>query len=202
MCLSCLFSKQSISLILFALIFVSTIFQKIINPPSPQPTPSTEKIISASPSAQLVKVKRVIDGDTIEIESGQKIRYIGIDAPELHDPRKPVECFAREAFEKNKQLVEEKSVRLEKDVSEADKYGRLLRYVFVKNEATNSGEIFINEYLVANGYALTSTFPPDVKYALILKEAQEKARENNLGLWQRCQKKFKVIKNSKNTQRS
>src|SRR4030042_2567140 len=78
-----------------------------------------------------ILVTRVIDGDTIEIEGGQKVRYIGIDTPEKVDPRPSVQCYGKEAAAKNKELVEGKRVRLEKDVSETDKYGRLLRYVFV-----------------------------------------------------------------------
>lgn len=184
MCLSCLFSDKAIAIGLFLLIFISSLFQKI-NPLSfSQPTPTLAPTPIASPSAQLtgeVKVIRVIDGDTIEIETGKKVRYIGIDAPELGGKRKPVECFAREAFEKNKQLVEGKTVRLEKDVSQTDKYGRLLRYVFVD-------DLFVNQYLVAQGYAFASTFPPDVKYSQLFKEAQRQAQEKNLGLWQKCQK--------------
>src|SRR3990167_3408922 len=78
-----------------------------------------------------VLVTRVIDGDTIEIEGGQKVRYIGIDTPETVDPRKPVQCFGVEASNKNKELVSGKRDRLEKDVSETDKYGRLLRYIYI-----------------------------------------------------------------------
>lgn len=127
-----------------------------------------------------VLVARVIDGDTIEIEGGQKVRYIGIDTPETVDPRKPVQCFAIEATKKNKELVEGKRVRLEKDISETDKYGRLLRYVYVDG-------IFVNDYLVRQGYAYASTFPPDVKYSEQFLAAQKEARENNRGLWKECQ---------------
>ncbi|HUV42996.1 MAG TPA: thermonuclease family protein [Patescibacteria group bacterium] len=123
-----------------------------------------------------VLVARVIDGDTIEIEGGQKVRYIGIDAPESVDPNEPVGCYAQEASEKNKELVLNKKVRLEKDVSEMDRYGRLLRYVWV-------GDLLVNEYLVREGYAQSSTYPPDVKYQDKFIEAQKKAREEEKGLW-------------------
>ena len=72
-----------------------------------------------------------MDGDTIIIEEGQKVCYIGIDTPESVHPSKPVECFGKEASNKNKELVEGKRVRLETDVSDTDRYGRLLRYVWV-----------------------------------------------------------------------
>ena len=124
-------------------------------------------------------VTRVIDGDTIEIEGGKKVRYIGIDTPETVDPRKPVQCFGVEAFNKNKELVERKRIRLEKDISETDKYGRLLRYVYVDG-------IFVNDYLVRQGYAYAYTYPPDVKYSEQFIQAQKEARENNRGLWKDC----------------
>jgi len=124
-------------------------------------------------------VTRVIDGDTIEIEGGKKVRYIGIDTPETVDPRKPVQCFGVEAFNKNKELVERKRIRLEKDISETDKYGRLLRYVYVDG-------IFVNDYLVRQGYAYAYTYPPDVKYSEQFIQAQKEARENNRGLWKAC----------------
>ena len=125
-------------------------------------------------------VIRVVDGDTIEIEGGQKVRYIGIDTPETVHPSKPVECFGQEASAKNKELVEGKRVRLEKDISETDKYGRLLRYIWL-------GDIFVNDFLVRQGYATSSTYPPDVKYQDQFREAEREARENNRGLWNACQ---------------
>lgn len=125
---------------------------------------------------QTVKVTKVIDGDTIEIEGGQRVRYIGIDTPETVDPRKAVQCFGKEASSKNKELVAEKQIRLEKDISETDKYGRLLRYIYV-------GDIFVNDYLVRQGYAHASSYPPDIKYQDQFTQAQSEARSNNRGLW-------------------
>lgn len=127
----------------------------------------------------LFLVTRVVDGDTVELENGQKVRYIGVDTPESVDPRKPVQCFGKEASVKNEELVLNKRVRLEKDVSETDKYGRLLRYVYV-------GDTFINLELVKQGYASAATFPPDVNYSGVFKEAEKEARENGRGLWGKC----------------
>jgi len=127
----------------------------------------------------LVKVIKVIDGDTIEIEGGKKVRYIGINTPETVDKRKAVECFGIEASKENKKLIEGKTIRLEKDISETDKYGRLLRYVYIN-------DIFVNLELVKNGYAYSSTFPPDVKYQTQLDKAEKEARKNKLGLWDVC----------------
>lgn len=131
------------------------------------------------PTAETFKVTRVIDGDTIEIEGGERVRYIGIDTPETVDPRKPVQCFGIEASKKNKELVEGKTVRLEKDVTDKDKYGRLLRYVWVDS-------LFVNLELVKQGFAFSYTYPPDVKHQAEILAAEAEAREANRGLWTVC----------------
>jgi len=139
-------------------------------------------VVVAKPAVskrEMGEVKRVIDGDTIELTDGRRVRYIGINTPEMSDPRKKVECFGREAKEKNKELVEGKIVELEKDISEKDIYGRYLRYVYVNG-------IFINEYLVEQGFANTMTIPPDVKYQKLFLEKEKQAREEKRGLWGKC----------------
>jgi micrococcal nuclease len=127
----------------------------------------------------LAKVTRVVDGDTIEIEGGERVRYIGIDTPETVDPRKPVQCFGVEASNKNKELVEGKEVRLEKDITDRDKYNRLLRYVYV-------GDNFVNLELVKQGFAYSYSYPPDIKYQDQFLKAQQEAREAKRGLWNAC----------------
>lgn len=124
-------------------------------------------------------VTRVIDGDTIEIAGGERVRYLGIDTPETVDPKRPLQCFGREASQKNKELVEGKYVRLEKDISEADKYGRLLRYVYVDDK-------FVNFELVKDGFAHILTIPPDVKHQEKFLAAEREAREAKRGLWGTC----------------
>ncbi len=146
--------------------------------------PTTGSVKSVA--TQNVVVKRVIDGDTIQINTGQKVRYIGIDTPEIHDPKKPKQCFGEEASKKNKELIEGKQIRMEKDVSETDRYGRLLRYVYVVNLASPSAELFVNEYLVKEGYAYAATFPPDVKYSKHFSELQNEAMREKKGLWSSC----------------
>jgi len=140
---------------------------------SGQPTESIEK------QELLFKVIKVIDGDTIKLENGEAVRYIGIDTPETVHPSEPVQCFGKEASDKNKELVEGKLVKFEKDITDRDKYGRLLRYVWV-------GDLFVNDYLVREGYAYVYTYPPDVKYSEQFVWAQQEARENNRGLWAGC----------------
>jgi len=130
------------------------------------------------------RVVHVVDGDTIDVQLGGRrvrVRYIGINAPESADPRRPVECFGREAAAKNKELVDGKVVRLERDVSETDRYGRLLRYVYV-------GELFVNAELVRLGYAQAVTYPPDVKYQELFLTLEREAREAGRGLWGACRR--------------
>jgi micrococcal nuclease len=146
---------------------------------STSPTPQVAG--ESTDSKDTFLVTKVIDGDTIELENGQKVRYIGIDTPETVDPRRPVGCFGKEASDKNKELVLNKKVQLIKDVSETDKYGRLLRYVYVN-------DIFVNNTLVREGFANASTYPPDVKFAQQFKKAEEEARNQGKGLWGSCNK--------------
>ena len=133
---------------------------------------------------QKVLVTEVVDGDTIEIEGGQRIRLIGIDTPETKDPRRPVGCFGKEASNKVKELLSGREVYLEKDVSETDKYKRLLRYVYLPIEDGNL--LFVNDYLVREGFAKALTYPPDVKYNEQFRQAERQAREQKRGLWKKC----------------
>jgi micrococcal nuclease len=137
--------------------------------------PATE-----TPDGLAVQVVDVVDGDTIRVSiDGQTytLRYIGIDAPETRHPDRPVEWMGPEATAANERLVGGKTVYLEKDVSETDRYGRLLRYVYLPD-----GE-FVNAALVRQGYAVASTYPPDVKYQDLLRQAEQEAREAGRGLW-------------------
>jgi micrococcal nuclease len=132
------------------------------------------------------RVVRVVDGDTIIVELDgreERLRYIGVDTPESVQPNTPVECFGREASAENARLVEDREVELERDVSNRDRYERLLRYVYVVEEGER---IFVNEALVAGGFAHASSFPPDVKYQDVLRAAQREARDEGRGLWGSC----------------
>ena len=170
------FSLVALSLLLFLFVFLGGTekeFNQIISLiVTPTPTEKPVETLGTS-DKNLYLVTKVIDGDTIEIEGGQKIRYIGIDTPEL----KGNECFAREARDKNKELVEGKRVRLQKDVSETDRYGRLLRFAY-----TEKGD-FINNVLIKEGYATAVTFPPDVSYQQLFKTSEQEARDANRGFW-------------------
>lgn len=142
---------------------------------------------SSVPIQKTYLVTKVIDGDTINVNVDGKtaaIRLIGIDTPETVDPRRPVGCFGKKASDETKRLLEGKGVVLNRDVSETDKYNRLLRYVFLP---LGSGEnLFVNDYLIRQGFAKTLTYPPDVKYDSRFLQAEKEARDNLRGLWGEC----------------
>ena len=120
------------------------------------------------PEGEEAEVTRVIDGDTIEVMiEGQsfRVRYIGMDTPERGDP------FFQEATDANARLVANQTVTMVKDVSETDRYGRLLRYVYLADGT------FVNAELVRQGYALVATYPPDVAHQELFVALQQEARE-------------------------
>ena len=151
-------------------------------------TPITEPALGEAPigPTESAAVVRIVDGDTIVIDRGngpEKLRYIGVDTPETVKPGSPVEFMGKEASAANKALVEGRQVRLERDITEYDRYDRLLRYVWVEDPSTPSGWLLVNLALVARGYAQVVTYPPDVRYVDEYLAAQRTARDAGLGLW-------------------
>lgn len=130
-------------------------------------------VFSCTSPPETALVTQVIDGDTIVIEGGFRVRYIGIDAPEIHPQ---LEAYGMEALQANRELVEGKEVRLERDISETDKYGRLLRYVYINGT-------LVNAELVREGLAYAKAYPPDTKYQDYLEELEAEAREAGRGMW-------------------
>lgn len=181
---------SSLAFCLVLALIISTSGCDFLEQLTPSPTPTTPvntPTITSTPSPTQTgsveaRVVRVVDGDTIEVDingAAYKVRYIGMDTPETVNPSEPIECFGKEASNKNKELVEGKVVRLEKDVSETDRYGRLLRYVWV-------GDVMVNAELVRLGYAQVATYPPDVKYQDLFLQLQRDARADGLGFWSEC----------------
>jgi len=115
-------------------------------------------------------VTSVIDGDTVELADGRRVRYLGIDTPESG------EYYAEEATARNKDLVEGKTVELQRGKRDQDEYGRLLRYVYVDG-------VFVNAELIAQGYAKAYIFDPDDRYSQILVQLEQYAKMKNRGLW-------------------
>lgn len=133
------------------------------------------------------KVVKVVDGDTLAIELNGKsetVRLIGLDTPEVVDPRKPVQCFGREASDEAKKVLTGQSVRIETDPSqgERDKYDRLLAYVYVPADSDPKG-IFFNKYMIAEGFGHEYTYAVPYKYQAEFKAAEASAREQKKGLW-------------------
>jgi micrococcal nuclease len=154
---------------------------EVSTPPQAAPQPEVAEP-KTEPATDLYSVSSVVDGDTIKVNIAgtvETIRLIGIDTPEVVDPRKPVQCFGVEASNKAKELLTGQSVRLETDPTqgERDIYGRLLRYVFL-SDGTNFNKLMIQE-----GYAYEYTYNLPYKYQNEFKQAESYARENNLGLW-------------------
>ena len=132
---------------------------------------------------ETARVVRVVDGDTVIIDRGrgnERLRYIGMDTPESVKPDTPVQPYAKAAAARNAALVAGRDVILEKDVSETDSYGRLLRYVWIHD---GGAWTMANMELVRTGYAHVLTYPPDVKYASLFVDAERTARDAGLGLW-------------------
>jgi micrococcal nuclease len=130
------------------------------------------------------RVVRVSDGDTIRVAVGgreERVRYIGIDAPESVTPGAPVECFGRAAARANARLVAGRRVRLVTDAEERDRFGRLLAYVYRADDGR-----FVNAALVRAGFAVPLTVPPNVRHAERFRALATEAREQGRGLWSAC----------------
>ena len=129
------------------------------------------QIIADAQSSPTAEVTRVVDGDTVELADGNKVRFNGINTPEHN------ENHFLEAKQNMELLVLNKEVHLQKDISDKDKYGRELRYVFTADKFTNAEQ-------VSAGLASSFIYPPDTKYQFLFECLEEKAKEQGLGIWQ------------------
>jgi len=147
-------------------------------------TPGPDASFGPTGETQVATVTRIVDGDTIHVDmngTDYPVRYIGIDTPEPDATDPIVKQLADKATVQNAALVEGQEVYLEKDVSETDQYGRLLRDIWLVD--SGGSMVLINLELVRLGYAQVTTFPPDVKYVDQLSAAQSKAKADGVGLW-------------------
>ena len=122
-------------------------------------------------------VVRVMDGDTIKLENGEVVRYLLIDTPETTE--EPVDCYGPEATDRNRELVEGRRVTLERDESDRDAYGRLLRYVYVDGT-------LVQGLLVREGFGYVYSRQPDVRYLKDMAALEREARADSAGLWSAC----------------
>jgi micrococcal nuclease len=166
----------------------STAAASPISPVSPRSSPSSPvspvdtglRPVGATEAARVV---RVVDGDTLIIDRGfgnERLRYIGMDAPESVKPGSPVEFMGKEASAANVALVDGREIVLERDVSETDRYDRLLRYAWLRD---GDAWLMVNLELVREGYAQVATYPPDVRWTDELRAAERSARDAGQGLW-------------------
>ncbi len=188
------FNKQSkiVSVIIIALVFLIPTLSNLFN----NKTAISKLDRNNLEKAQVVKH---VDGDTVHVkfEDGriEKLRFIGVDAPELANEYREAEFYAEEASKYLRDLIYEKTIYLEKDVSDRDQYNRLLRYVWLESALDNVdfdnitkadlANHMVNAKLLVEGYAKLVTFPPDVKYHNFLREFNKEARKNSLGLWRK-----------------
>jgi micrococcal nuclease len=130
-------------------------------------------------SAARLYVKQVYDGDTVALSSGEQVRYIGVDAPEIDHQGGKSDFLAHEARQINAKLVQGKPIRMEFDQERNDRHGRLLAYVFLENGA------MVNELLVKRGVARVFPNPPNLKYFSLLLDSQRQAMVERVGIWQK-----------------
>jgi micrococcal nuclease len=167
-----------------------TVQSRPSSPPADIPAPassskSRKAKIAKVPASRLsaiggqAPVVAVLDGDTIVISGGQKVRYAGLNTPETHHPDKLPEYCGQEAFEANRRLVAGQTVRLEFDAQRRDKYGRLLAYVYVNS-------LFVNAELIRQGYAQVSTYKENQRYHEEFERLQQHAIAARRGLWGGC----------------
>ncbi len=170
-------------LIVFSLTSLPQSTKKDIQTLLEQYTTNTQGGAQVLPArTELVVVKRVVDGDTIVVTiegKDEKVRLIGINSPETVDPRKPVECFGKEAKEYLKSLLVKRLVNLEPDPTQQDrdKYGRLLRYVFLPDGT------LVNQLMITKGFAYEYTYDLPYKYQKDFKSGQQRAEALGRGLW-------------------
>ena len=126
------------------------------------------------------KVTRIIDGDTFVIENNIKVRLTGIDAPEIGT------CYATEATNFLKNLIKDKEIYLQKDISGTDDFGRLLRYAILRNNNPEEDDILINDLLIRSGYAMDYKSAPDNRYRDLFTSSRNIARRAEIGIWKEC----------------
>lgn len=150
-------------------------------------TTSTTAITALSAGPEMDKVVRIVDGDTIEtVNHKEKIRLIGIDTPELHKPKTPVQCFAQEAADHLSQLIPPGSaILVTYDKNPKDRYGRTLAYVDnPTGVATPTGDVGLNQ--IENGFAVADYVSPNKGRRTIYAQAMTKAKDAKLGMWSAC----------------
>ena len=137
----------------------------------------TLSCVVQSSADEFISVRRVYDGDTIQLENGMHVRYIGINAPEIAHQDKPGEPFGPEAMAFNEKIVLSKPVRIQGDQEASDQYGRRLAYIFLQDGT------FVNQEMVRNGLAHVLYKPPNITHDAALLKSQQEAMKTGKGMW-------------------
>jgi micrococcal nuclease len=153
-------------------------------------TQSKKSSNSTNSPSEKVTVLRVVDGDTIELDDGRKVRYLNIDTPETVKPNTPVMCFGLSAKEYNKSFVDHKNITLVYDRDRQDRYGRTLAFIFLEGADINNIEDSLNYSMVKKGYAKAVFYAPNTTYKAVFQSAMQDAIDNKAGAWKDCPKPF------------
>lgn len=160
---------------------------------------SSSKITSTSNSTQQISdkvekvyVQRSIDGDTIELSDGRKVRFLSMDTPETVKPNTPVMCYGPEAKTVSKNLVEHKTIYISFDKEKVDRYNRDLRFLYLNEiDAQNQDYLkSVNAELVREGFARSISYSPNTLAKKDFDVLMQKAQSQKLGLWGKCPKPF------------
>ncbi|MFD2168458.1 thermonuclease family protein [Tumebacillus lipolyticus] len=148
-------------------------------------SPSSANSATSAIEGRYAVVTHVADGDTIQLENGEKVRMIGVNTPETKKPGTAVQPYGQEASDFTKKALEGKKVFVETDVQPTDRYGRTLAYIYTEAPKTEADieALMFNATLLREGYAQLMTIQPNVKYQELFLKLQRKARADNLGLW-------------------
>ncbi len=149
--------------------------------------PEVAQIPGGQGSGIVATVTHVVDGDTVDLsfrgQPDERARLLGIDTPETVKPDSPVECFGPEASDRTKEvLAPGTEVIVQRDEEARDRYGRLLVYLWRRHDG-----MFVNESLLADGYATVLSIAPNTAHRTRLAAAERAARTAQLGLWGACE---------------
>lgn len=146
------------------------------------PAPTAGSATATLPAGIDVVVRKVVDGDTLDVSGGERVRLIGVDTPETLAPDRPVGCFGKEASRFITELLPPGTeVRLVGDAEQRDRYGRLLAYLYRRADG-----LFVNAELLRRGYAQLLTIPPNIAHTDSFAAIARQAREGSQGLWAAC----------------
>lgn len=158
--------------------------------PSSSNVPKQTTINKSVDGVEIVKIQRVVDGDTVELEDGRKVRLLYIDTPETVKVGTPIQCFGPEASKYTKEMLTGKFVQMVADNDPQDRYARELRIIYLEGKDTTDIAQSLNADLVKRGYARVKTYSPNKKYEKELVAIENQVKADNIGIWKNCPNPF------------